>query len=320
MKSRSTLKKYSTKRRIAGNALIAIGVALFSGERVSIASEVPAKSKIIASTQKTPEISPVDGAKNFYDVLSKERQYLTDQAERHRKELKDLYGLFLWIFGAIITLIAAVAGFFGLSQWKNLKEQLISSIRGLFDSEARALVNAEVDAFKSHLKSIDKDLRDLTSYKRKNIVWITEAFSPPQAEGENLATPADQTINDEEIRALHAHGFQDIKVITPTEEEDEKFEIGDCDLAIISYKKTDRSLVRLRRVVSLINGKNPPTYLIIYTFQKSGEQVRIDKAENEILKEFLWYMIANFPATVVAHAQLLVRQKKVLESGNNGQR
>lgn len=284
---------------------------------ISIGSFAANESKKSSTNQQDaahksncPEAAKIDQCTSFYETLTKEREYLTSQAEKHRTEFWDQVEFFLKWVGCLTALIAIVLGFLGVSSWKQMKEQLLNTINGLFDKEAKsfitetkAIVTAEANSFRDHLKSIDRELKELTSYKQKNIVWVTE----------NENGSSDRTINDEEIHALYAHGFQGIKIITPTPDQDDKFEVGSSDLVILTYKKTERCQKRLKRVISLIKEQNPPTYLIIYTFSKDGSQVRIDDVEKNILQGFIWYMLANFPATVIAHAQLLVRQANVLE-------
>lgn len=254
--------------------------------------------------------SKIDQCPSFYETLSKERDYLTAQAEKHRNEFWSQVEFFLKLIGCITAIVAIILGFLGVRSWKQMKDQLLGTINGLFDKEAKSfisetksIVTDEANNFRSHLKSIERELKEITSYKQKSIVWVTD----------NEVDSSDRTVNDEEIHALYAHGFQGIKTITPSQEQDDKFELGTTDLVILTYRKSDRCQKRLKRVISLIATQNPPTYLIIYTFNKDGTQVRIDEVEKSILNGFIWYMLANFPATVIAHSQLLVRQSNILE-------
>lgn len=293
---------------IAGPFIVTILLALHA------IADVDAKKKT-SENQSTFEKavcteSKIDQCTSFYETLSNERNYLTAQAEKHQTEFWSQVDFFIKLVGVLAALTAIILGFFGVNSWKQLKEQLQETIKDLFDKDAKSFIDesktvitAEVNDFRGHLKFIDRELKEITSYKQKSIVWVTD----------NEAGALDKTVNDEEIHALYAHGFQGIKVITPSSDQDDKFELGTTDLVILSYKKTGQCQKRLKRIISLIASQNPPTYLIIYTFNKDGTQVRIDEVEKNILNGFIWYMMANFPATVIAHSQLLVRQSNILE-------
>jgi len=113
-----------------------------------------------------------------------------------------------------------------------------------------------------------------------------------------------------ELDALHSAGLQNIHIIAPTEAAG--LELGEPDLVIFSYDGTEEGRKRLERIVALLKGNSPPVSLLIYTYNPKGPEIRLQASEKKILESFLWYLPVNFPTTLVAQTQLLVRTKRNL--------
>lgn len=231
------------------------------------------------------------------ESLAEERQILERQADRQYSGIEKLIDRILWVFGLLATAaLGLFAWFFGKS-----KQDFKKTISETFEKQAQEIVEKEAEQLRQRYENIKAEVEDLSAYKRRQVAWVAKPDAPsPEAV----------------LKALHATGLQNISFVTP--EAGKEFELGDPDLVILTFDGTDEGRRLLSVLVRNLKQKSPPVPLLIYTFSSGGTQVRLDKAELEILDGFDWYIPVNFPGQLLAQTQLLIRRSRSFLGESHG--
>jgi hypothetical protein len=236
----------------------------------------------------------------YREILEHERQLMEQQSEKYYARIDSLINRTLSVLGVI----AAVA--LGLFVWqfgktrKELKdtvhEQFQSQVASLIDSDMKTLkesVGSEITVLNASVQSLRTQVEELQAYQNQRIVWV---FSGTEMNAQ------------QELDALHASGLQKIKIFTPPNANE--LEMGEPDLVIFSFNGTDEGRRRLEKIVTNLQTKSPPVSLLIYTYNPEGNEIRLGESERRILQNFLWSVPVNFPTTLLAQTQLLIRTRR----------
>lgn len=231
------------------------------------------------------------------EFLAQERQILERQADRQYGGIEKLIDRVLWVFGLLATAVLGLfAWFFGKS-----KQDFKRTISETFEKQAQEIVEKEAEQLRQLYENVKVEVEDLSAYKRRQVAWVAKPDAPSL---------------EAVLKALYATGLQNISLVTP--ETDKEFELGDPDLVILTFDGSDEGRRLLSVLVGNLKQKSPPVPLLIYTFSSGGAQVRLDKAELEILDGFDWYIPVNFPGQLLAQTQLLIRRSRSFLGGSCG--
>jgi hypothetical protein len=227
----------------------------------------------------------------YREILNNERKLLEEQSERYYARIDALTNRVIWGLGLVAAAALAVLGWgFGKT-----RQELQAFVREQFQGQVSSLIDTDMSDLKETVRDLKSQVRDLRAFQDRSVVWV---FS-----GEEVRS-------QRELEALHATGLQNIQTVAPRRAEE--LALGEPDLVIFSYDGSEEGRRRLDRIVAVLNQQSPPVSLLIYTYNPEGAEVRLGEPERGILKDFLWYMPVNFPTTLVAQAQLLVRAGREL--------
>lgn len=263
-------------------------------------------ANVAAFADTSPVLKPAEGKERSAEVqlfqesrmaLSEERQLLEAQAERHFSRLDNIVNRIIW--GVTILSVIAI----GILAWSfgSTRKDLKESIRKLFENHTRELVEREAEQVRKLYHDLKIQVDELSAHKKRRVTWVLPETSNGQSE----------------LEALYSTGLKNIELITP--KIDESFYLGNPDLVIFSYSGDSEGKRQLQIIVDELKTETPPVSLLIYTYNPTGQEVRLGDAERKILKGFHWYIPVNFPSTLVLQTQLLIRKaKSPLGGGNNG--
>lgn len=269
-------------------ALLAISLLLM---RVgAVVPQVPAASSGTASVDPTLQASPT--LRDYQDILERERKLLDEQSERYYSRIDKLIDRTLWALGLIGLLAITAVG--GLMKWVfgTTRKELEAFIRDKFQQEVSSLIDVEMSALRGTIQDLRDQVDRLRTSQTESIVWVF---------------PGTAITAEQEIQALIAAGVSNVKTTTP--ETADQLELGEPDLVILSYDGSDEAERRLAKIVEILRKSSPVIPLIIYTYNPSGDEVRLGDEERQLLKGFDWYLPANFPTTLLAQTQLLARTR-----------
>jgi hypothetical protein len=252
------------------------------------------------SPSPSPENSPNSiNLKDYRDVLEHERKLLDDQSEKYFQRIDSLMNRTTWAIGIIgAVAIALITWMFGKTRkelQELVKEQVNRQAASFIETEMNTLrtsIESDAQTLRASIEEIQKQVDKLRAFQDQLAVWVfagTEMNAQP------------------EMDALRGAGLSNISILTP--EEGEGFEIGDPDLVILSFDGTEEGRRRLGIIVEILKQAAPPVSLLIYTYNPDGE-IRLQKADWEILQDFRWFLPVNFPATLLSQAQSLIRTKR----------
>ncbi|MGH9754798.1 MAG: hypothetical protein ACREA2_18630 [Blastocatellia bacterium] len=108
---------------------------------------------------------------------------------------------------------------------------------------------------------------------------------------------------EREIAALKNAGFENVR--PQMLKVGEHFELGNPDLVILSYDESEEGERRLKVIASLMKKNTPDVWLIIHSSSNNA----IKKEKEGVILADLWYVPANFPATVITNATALIRKR-----------
>lgn len=254
----------------------------------------------------SPEASPVNSnvsspattisLKDYREVLDNERKLLDDQSEKYYTRIDSLMNRVIWGLGlVIVTALGLVTWRFGKTRRELeelVHEQVKNQASAFVESDMKALratVESEVSALRSSIQELETEVGNLLAFQKRPVVWVfsgTEMNAQPEHD------------------ALRAAGLN-IQIVIPPKNKD--FEIGEPTVVIFSFDGTDEGRERLERIVTKLKGQPQPVYLLIYTYNPAGPEVRLNEPERAILKDFHWSVPVNFPTTLVAQTQWLIR-------------
>lgn len=247
---------------------------------------------VCAQPSPSPTPAPAEGDKtipwrDYHEALKTERELLEKQAERNFSGLQIMLTVGGTILGGLLVVTLALGGFF---YGKTLLE-VKASVRDQIEKAFRVQVEQEVE---QALGNIRTTIDELTAFKTRQVLWV---FSGDKSESA-----------EREIQALQTIGLEKIQLLAPAI--GSNVELGNPDLVVFSFDGSDEARRRLKLIVDALKLKRPPVFLLLYTYAANGPEVRIGSQERDILNGFDWFLPANFPATVVANAQLLIRKRK----------
>ena len=224
----------------------------------------------------------------YREILANERKLLDDQSERYYSRVDNLLNRSIYVLG-VLGVVALGLFYFAFGRTpKDLK----GLVHEHFEKKAGAFIESEIDDLRSVVKNLKTQVTELQAFQQQQVTWV---FS------------TDKINAEPELEALHANGLQNIAIAAP--EKVDELKLGDPDLVILSYDGTAEGQARLRYIVEALKQKRPPVSLLIYTYNPEGEEVRLGDAERAVLKDFRWYLPVNFPTTLLAQTQLLVRKR-----------
>lgn len=239
----------------------------------------------------------------FRQALTEERQVLEAQAQRHFDALENLrnwtisalglitalaLGVFYWLFGSTREQVE-----------KAVRNRLESYVRARVESDLHPVIEREVSRMQEMYQSLKAQLDALTVRLDRRVVWVL----PGASEGSSEEPEGEPQM---ELAALQEAGLSKIQLVTPAW--GEPFELGEPDLVILSYRHSQEGRRQLQTIVDYLKTKTPPVPLLIYTYRASGDQIQLGAAERAILNGFHWHLPVNWPTTLLAQAQALIRR------------
>ena len=61
------------------------------------------------------------------------------------------------------------------------------------------------------------------------------------------------------------------------------------------------------RIVEILRERDTPVPLIIYTYDPDRPEYRLQEPERRVIGDYLWYLAANYPVTLISQTQALLR-------------
>jgi hypothetical protein len=244
--------------------------------------------------------------KDYQDVLRTEREELQKQAKEDFDRMERLqdrvfYGVVL-LGGIILGLIGFLFGQtrkdvkaqltdeIGKSVRSQIEQGVLSKVKAQIEEQLKQLeeMNREMTAVQAGYQKLDSELKQIQSYKDRLILWF---FS-----GETNTA-------EREIAALKNAGFENVR--PQMLKVGEHFELGNPDLVIFSYDESEEGERRLKVIASLMKKNTPDGWLMIHSSSNNA----IKKEKEGVILGDLWYVPANFPATIVTNAMALIRKR-----------
>jgi hypothetical protein len=264
----------------------------------SVAAQTATQSPQAAPTS-TPDSTSL---REYREILQNERKLLEDQSEKYYARIDKLIDRTLWAMG-IVVVIAIGLFFWWFGKTRNEMKAFVDE---QFERQVALHVESDMSALRASLQSLITQVEELQAFQKQSVVWV---FSGPVTSVESEQEGTGMSVDSmPELEALQAAGLHNIQIHTPTNASE--LNVGDPDLVIFSYDGTEEGRKRLEKIVTILKGKSPPVSLLIYTYNPNGPEIRLQDAERKILEGFLWYLPVNFPTTLVAQTQLLVRTKR----------
>jgi hypothetical protein len=256
---------------------------------------------IVGAKAQTSTPSPVASPapsevslQQYRDILEHERKLLEDQSEKYYGRIDTLINRSLWVFGTIgglaLLLLAGAAALF-IRQYGRTKSEMKTAVREQFKEQAASLIDEEMKSLRNKVERLNQEVKELQSANEQPITWV---FS-----GTEVTAP-------QEREALINRGIRNISDFTPGIGE-EFNDLGNPVLVIFSYDRSPEGHNRLRRIVGILREKNPPVPLIIYTYAPNREEYRLQEPERRVIGDYLWYLTANYPVTLISQTQTLLR-------------
>ena len=227
--------------------------------------------------------------RDYREILKEERQLLEAQAEKHYARIDKLIDRTTYGLGLIAVVGLAILGWgFGKT-----RSELRNLVHEQFEKLTTTLIQSEIDHLAGTVQQLKKEVEELRAFQHQTVVWVF---------------PGNEITSQQELEALHATGLHNIQCVAPAN--GEGFEIGEPDLVIFSHDGSEECVKRLGKIVGELKQQSPPVSLLIYTYNPAGPEVRLKEAELKILKDFLWFVPVNFPSTLIAQTQLLIRKER----------
>lgn len=136
---------------------------------------------------------------------------------------------------------------------------------------------------------LKKEVDQLRSFRNRRVIWIASA---------NDDIDGTQS-------AFNQVGLMRVDAQTPLDAND--VNITDCDLVLLSYDGTPLTKKLLETVANQLLILPSTIHLVIYTFGKGSDSVRLEKEQFDILNKLKWFSMANFPSTMISQVVSLVR-------------
>jgi len=238
------------------------------------------------SQTASPSPSTSISIQDYRSILDNERKLLDDQSEKYYARVDSLINRSLWVFGIIFSVAAALF----LWQYGKTKAEMRTIVRDQFREQAASLIDLEMSTLRSQIENLNRQVAELQAANNREILWV---FS------------GTETSADTEREQLIQRGMRNINLLTPAINED--FDFGDPALVIFSYDRTGEGLRRLGRIAEILIAKAPTPPLIIYTYDPERVEFQLGEPEYRVLGDFRWYLPVNYPVTLMAQTQFLLR-------------
>lgn len=246
---------------------------------------------------------PAETKENFYQkygsILRDERLILEKQADRQIAGIERIYDRGLYLFGAILGMIATILLIaLGIFYWQfgRTRKELREEIRDMMKGYAKESVDQEAEELKRRLRLLRNEVDDINSYRSRSIVWVTytnhKAIEP--------TISALQSFHISNIFRAEIHGADELELHGP----------GYPDLVILSFDGTDLGRQVLKKIVDQIKSAHAPIPLLIFTYNFGRQEIRLSQADFAILQGFDWYLPANVPATLISQTTSLLRRSR----------
>ena len=286
-----------TRRRVSGlnptiRARAVLAVAIGISAQHSFA-EAPQTESARPQVLQAAEVSH-DVRSDITDEVRFEREVLERQADR---QMQGVQTLFEWTLTALAIIVAAGGAVAGWFLWST-KRELRDSIEKSIDSQVKSMVAEQATGVLDRVRAIESDIERLASVGTRSVVWVTRD---------------DDEAGGDVVAALRAAGIAGLGAVAPAT--GGPFEIGNPELAIVSYDATAEGSRRLTEVLRQLQERAPPPVpLIVYTFNPAGAPYRIDGADAEALSRYAWYVPTNFPLQLLAQVLSLLRRTPFVSS------
>jgi hypothetical protein len=246
----------------------------------------------------TPQASPANtgtpSLQEYREILEHERKLLEEQSEKYYGRIDTLINRSLWVFGTIgglaLLLLTGAAGLFIRQQGKN-KAEMKTIAREYIKEQAAEYIDTEMNTLRGKVERLNLEVKEFQAANEQPITWV---FS-----GTEVTAP-------QEKEALISRGIRNISDFTPGIGE-ELDDLGNPALVIYSYDRSGEGHNRLRRIVEILREKNPPVPLIIYTYNAALPEYRLQEPDRRVIGDYLWYLAANYPVTLISQTQTLLR-------------
>lgn len=239
------------------------------------------------SPQLTPDNAGDVSLRQYREILEHERQLMEQQSEKYYGRIDSLINRSLWVFGTIGGLALALF----IWQYGRTKTEMKTLVREQFKEQVVSLIDEEMSTLRNKVETLNREVKDLQSANEQPITWVfsgTEVTAPHERE------------------ALISRGIRNISDFTPPIGDDFS-DLANPALVIFSYDRGPEAHDRLRRIVEILKNKNPPVPLIIYTYDPAKPEYRLQEPERRIIGDYLWYLVANYPVTLISQTQTLLR-------------
>lgn len=254
------------------------------------------------SPTPTPEPTPAPtpspiSLQDYRGILENERKLLDDQSEKYYARIDSLMNRVIWGIGLVgVAALGLITWRFGKTR-KELEDLVHDHIKNQASSlvEAdmktlRASVESDVNALRASIRELETHVARLQAFQNQAVVWVFSGTEPN-------AQP--------ELDALRAAGLENIQIVVP--DNDAPFGVGEPNLVIFSFDGTPEGRRRLNVIVTALRERTPPVYLLIYTYNPGGPEIRLQAPDWAILSDFRWFLPVNFPTTLISQTQTLIR-------------
>ena len=290
---------------------IAIILAIFIGESAIANGEAVSEQKISSPSSlvnnKTYE--------KLIDKITLERKSLADESkrqfeivkyvfERERSAFANLLEKALWLFGILAAGVASLISFIFIriyGEQKSLREKFIQDTKSELDQLDEQSKSIR-DAFRDKLNELEKlkegvsqkeeeislFLSEQNKYKSKNIIWVY---------GEDGIRDASiiGSLKSKDIKNVHE------VVLGASIHIDET----SYQAIVFSISKKENINPEFERFLSELKLRGEPA-LVVYTYNE-GQQVKLSKDEWNVLDKYDNYTVANFPGSLQATLNNILR-------------
>lgn len=218
----------------------------------------------------------------YREFIKDEREALAKQAEQHFTKVNNLFDRMLWALTVFASFLLGAAGWLF---WKSRSDFRLEAQR-IYQEQLGAAINETRDKLAAEVALI-------TGYKSRKIAWVIQPGKPSI---------------EREKNALKQFGLREIPVLSP--KLGEEVNVDAYDLIILSYDDKDEDRRLLELIIQSIKQKAPAVWLLVYTYNSEGKPFEIHREEvltKDYIKDFYWYVPANFPATLVSQTLSLAR-------------
>lgn|GEM_PF-4712254 len=249
----------------------------------------PPSPQTTANETGSPGFSSTAPLREYREILKEERQLLEAQSEKYYTRIDKLIDRTIYGLGLVAAAALIILGWgFGKT-----RDELRKLVHEQFEKTTSSLIQSEIDDLRGTVRDLKKEVAELRAFQNRSVVWVF---------------PGSEINSQQELDALHSTGLHGIQCLAPAN--GESFEIGEPDLVIFSHDGSEECIKRLGKIVEVLKKQSPPVTLLIYTYNRNGPEHRLKEAEMKILKDFLWFVPVNFPSTLIAQTQLLIRKER----------